>query len=278
MCDVSHWKFSGQGWGRVTSKYPAGQGERRGGSAWFLARAHVTCIPGLFSPFPQNPPAQRSVQRLACFGMPVASLCEPPRCVGDNITKLLWWPSPILPHLCSLLYIFQGPPFPSKSTLLSPPFYLVSLSQRPFRPSPTLLSISLPSSCSHATLSSLFPFTLLCFPFHSISLPHPEGLRGLHLSALHPSFHPFPSTDLGQALRTPCAAQGYRRGHPLQRRNTGRGTRAATPPLLGLGEGSTSCYWGGAAVCEWTVRRRPWIRAARTQSTQNQNVGFRSAL
>lgn len=169
--------------------------------------------------------------------MPLASLCEPPQCVGDNITKLLWWPSPILPHLCSLLYIFQGPPFPSKSTLFSPPFYLLSLSQRPFRPSPTLLSISLPCSCSHATLSSLFPFTLLCFPFHSISLPHPEGLRGLHLSALHPSFHPFPSTDLGQALRTPCAAQGYRKGRPLQRRNTERYSGSnASPPGAGGGE------------------------------------------
>lgn len=221
-----------------------------------------------------NPQAQWSMQRLACFGITLASLCEPPQCVRDNITKLLWCLSSILPHLCPLLCIPQGPPFPRKSTLFSPPLYLFSLSQCPFQPSSTLLSISLPCSCSHATLSSLFPFILLCFPFHLISLPHPEGLQGLHLSALHPSFHLFPSTDLGQALRTPCAAQGYRKGHPLQRRNTGRGTQAATPPLLGLGEGSTSLYWGGAAVCKWTVRRRSLIRAAKMQCTKNQNVGF----
>lgn len=172
MCDVSHWKFSGQGWGRVTSKYPAGQGERRGGSARFLARAHVTCIPGLFSPFPQNPPAQRSVQRLACFGMPLASLCEPPRCVGDNITKLLWWPSPILPHLCSLLYIFQGPPFPSKSTLFSPPFYLLSL-PAPF-PALTHPALHLPPQllqpCHPVQPLSLHP-SLLSLPLDLSSAP-----------------------------------------------------------------------------------------------------------
>lgn len=102
---------------------------------------------------------------------------------------------------------------------------LPSASLCPLQPSSLRLQesppplFSSPASGSYSFLQSFFvPIpSLLLFPrltlcphqMTSQSPPHPHSLCS-------------PSTDRGQALHTPCAAQGCRKEHPLQERKAKR--------------------------------------------------------
>ena len=212
--------FLGRGWGREgggegnqqsysNPKTPS----RRRGSARRLPFAHVGCThngPYLF-PF-SHPPG------LNCFGITLASLYEPPGRVRGNNVKL---PAETHSSLSTSLHPFSVLPTP-----------------RPFQPSSTVSAPSLHCSA---------PPSPAALPLHPASSPYPCPFPLLPNLSPTPRRCPsqalpitpcVPSTDRGQALRTPCAAQGYRKARPLQRRNTGRGTQAANPPLQGCGKGA----------------------------------------
>lgn len=86
------------------------------------------------------------------------------------------------------------------------------LSLEPYHISLTLSLLSFPLQILELVLPSLllFPWLTLCpHQMSSQSPPHPHSLCS-------------PSTDRGQALHTPCAAQGCRKEHPLQERKAKR--------------------------------------------------------
>lgn len=173
--------------------------------------------------------------------------------MGEILSSSLLKPTPLSQLLCLL-----SPPPPPPPRALSSPHLLIS-------PFPTLLSASF--SCSHATPPASSPRPLsLPPPAHLSPTPRRRPSQALPVTPR------VPSTDRGQALRTPCAAQGYRKARPLQRRNTGRGTQAATPPRRAVGRERIS-LGAGAAVCQWVAGSEPLTRAV-----WGHGAGFSSGL
>lgn len=108
----------------------------------------------------------------------------------------------------SLSFLPFGPSFPHLNPVTSLHWFV-------FTPSVT--------PCSFPILQEMSPSCptspkLSCAPVFW-ALFYTRQLLVRSVSASLPPFHLFPSTDLGQALHIPCAAQGYRKGHLLQNRN-----------------------------------------------------------